>query len=393
MALDNFPYKLLQENIVLLSFHMEVIESLKKTSDFDKIISSNKILSNMPIPDARKEVAKAIYATGRQPEINKNGHSTKEVMGSVGEALTELLIPGNYVAVNNAGYDVDYSGNYIEVKSTITEKVTMSNKQYLTADYLIVHRFNKDTNKHRSSLLVPLDIIHAFKPNRKKSVSISTKTDEWARGFTITLPRIVRFFNMLKTNENHPVKNGFCQFCHSEIVKNNIVDFRALAVSCDNNCVWGFWEERYFYYKYFYSSKSSTPTATTLTKCELENTFHCIYLPESSLHKETTLKEIFIEVSTLRNRCRIYFCPSMRNTKADINVDDIKVLPQFLELLKKLIHPLKTIMEFEVILYEDKVSLMVRGHKGGAKPGFFYGEYPKGEEPDALSDLLKEMDL
>lgn len=392
MAFDNFPYKLFQENIVLSSFHMEVIESLKETNDFDLIISSNKILSKMPIPDARKEVAKAIYATGRQPEINKNGHSTKEVMGSVGEALTELLISGSYVAVNNAGFDVDCSGNYIEVKSTITEKVTMSNKQYLIADYLLIHKFDKVTNKHRLSLLVPLDIIHAYKPQRKNSVSISTKTDVWARGFTITLPRIVRFFNMLKTNDNHPVNNGLCQFCHNEIVKNNIVDFRALAVSCDN-CGWGYWEQRYFYYRYLYSSKSSTPIATTLTKCELKNTYHCIYLPESSLHKETTLKDIFIEVSTLKNRCRIYFCPSLRNTKADMNVDDIKAFPQFFELLKKLILPLKTIMEFEVLLFEEQISLMVRGHKGGVKPGFFYGKYLKGEEPNALAELLKEMNL
>jgi hypothetical protein len=244
---EKLPFELLRSNKQEKPWDSYVAEQSKKIKNFDDIIKGHLDLADMPKVAARKEVAKSIYAIGQQPDLLAQRFDPKPVMGSVGEALTELLLPGDEVSVNNPGYDVNYNGNYIEVKSTIGYRAKLSNVQYQQAHFLIMHRFHRVLGHYYNSYLIPVDVIRLNKPERTSNVTIDVKKDVWARGLTITPDRIVAFFQLVEkfSTENRAFQS--CNECSHKILTVSGISISALADTC-KKCTWKNWEERYAYY-------------------------------------------------------------------------------------------------------------------------------------------------
>ena len=175
--IEKLPFGLLLSNKLEKPWDSYVVGQLEKTKNFDDIIKGHPDLADMPKVAARKEVAKSIYAAGLQPDLLAQRFDAKPVMGSVGEALTELLLPGEEVSVNNPGYDISYNGNYIEVKSTVGYRAKLSNVQYQHSHFLIMHRFHKILGGYYNSYLIPFDVIRLHKPERTSNVTIDVKKD------------------------------------------------------------------------------------------------------------------------------------------------------------------------------------------------------------------------
>jgi len=243
---SGMPFDILTRNKKVQHWDVHVKRCVESEVRFDKIIQGDERLKLMKLPVAWKEVAKSIYALGREPELIGQGFDIKGIMGAAGEALTELLLPGELGAVNSTGYDVIYKGNYIEVKSTVVRKVTMSNPQYRGADYLIMHRFHKETGHYYNTYLVPMNLLRFFKFDRIRSVSVDLAVDVWARALSVTLERLVNFFNVI-TDESPAQTFPACSECHAKIVQNDELRIQALIDVC-KGCGWGSWELRYAYY-------------------------------------------------------------------------------------------------------------------------------------------------
>lgn len=247
ITIEKLPFELLRSNKWEKPWDSYVAEQLKLTGNFDDIIKGHPDLADMPKVAARKEVAKSIYAAGKQPDLLAQRFDPKTVMGSVGEALTELLLPGEEVPVNNPGYDVSYNGNYIEVKSTVGSRVKLSNVQYRQAHFLIMHRFHRELGSYYNSYLIPVDIIRWHKPDKTTNVTVDIRKDVWARELTITPDRIVSFYKLI--NEYAVEGRGFkhCDGCSNKILTTEGINISAITDPC-KNCVWDKWEKRYAYY-------------------------------------------------------------------------------------------------------------------------------------------------
>lgn len=243
---SSLPFGIIARNKTARPWDEYVKNCVEKEVRFDKVIEGNELLKSMKTPVAWKEVAKSIYALGREPELIGQGFDIKSIMGATGEALTELLLPGEQGSVNSTGYDVIYKGNYIEVKSTIVSKVTMSNPQYRGADYLVMHRFHKETGRYYNTYLIPMNLLRFFKPSRVHSVSVDLAVDKWARSLSVTLERLVNFFGVITEVSTSQIFSA-CTECHSQIVRDGEFRIQALADTC-NDCRWGSWELRYAYY-------------------------------------------------------------------------------------------------------------------------------------------------
>lgn len=383
MDFTYIPFDVLIKNKIPQLWDAYIINQLETNENFDEIIKGNDLLSCMAVPAARKEVAKTIYSRGLQPNLIKQKFVIKEVMGSVGEALTELLLPDKDVSVNNSGYDVDYCGNYIEVKSTVVDKALMSNIQYRTANYLIIHKFDKSTGKYCSSLLAPLPLIHSFKPNRDKSVSVSTKTDSWARGLKITLTRILLYFEKDKKVSVEHNKN-ICRRCHSSILVGGKVKIRELAVSC-KGCSWDSWEDRYFYYYY----KFCKETNLSINKTDIFTTVHQFLIVENKEKREISSTSK-VELITKEGGLGLYFCPSLSLTRKP-KKNQMNVVYDFTHLLQYLSEALndgKGIKEFYIHSDNKKVECMVRSYLAPIKPGFYKEEFKLGFEPQFITKSL-----
>ncbi|WP_332767075.1 hypothetical protein [Pseudomonas koreensis] len=240
------PFAFLAKNKRVQPWDEHVRICVKNEVRFDKIIQGDERLRLMKLPVAWKEVAKSIFALGREPELIGQGFDIKGVMGAVGEALTELLLPGEEGTVNSMGHDAIYKGNYIEVKSTVARKVTMSNPQYRGADYLVMHRFHKETGRYYNTYLIPMNLLRFFKFDRVRSVSVDLAVDTWARALSITLERLVIFFKLI-SNESTASNSPACSSCHAKVVRDGVFRIQALVDLCVG-CGWTSWELRYAYY-------------------------------------------------------------------------------------------------------------------------------------------------
>ncbi|WP_348709039.1 hypothetical protein [uncultured Pseudoalteromonas sp.] len=387
MDFTYIPFDVLKKNKIPQLWDAYIINQLETNENFDEIIKGNDLLSRMAVPAARKEIAKTIYSRGLQPNLIKQKFVIKEVMGSVGEALTELLLPDKDVSVNNTGYDVDYCGNYIEVKSTVTDKALMSNIQYRTANYLIVHKFDKSTGKYCSSLLAPLPLIHSFKPKRDKSVSVSTKTDSWARGLKITLTRILLYFEKDKKVSVECNKN-ICRRCHSSILVDGEVKLQKLAVSC-KGCSWENWEDRYFYYYYKFCKERNL----SINETAIFTTIHQFLIVENNEKREISSTSR-VELITKEGGQGLYFCPSLsvtRKPKKQINI--VYDFTHLLQYLSEALNDGKDIREFYIYSDNKKVECMVRSHLAPIKPGFYEEEFALGFEPQFITRSLGIVSL
>ncbi|MFA0074919.1 hypothetical protein [Vibrio cyclitrophicus] len=150
--------------------------------------------------DAIKKVAKILYANGIEPILTREWDSSK-IMGYVGEALTELTVPGKYVAPGNKGFDIDSNGELIEVKTSISTKFSMSKHQYETANFLVTHRFHKDKG-YIDTHFYPMEMVKNYKPlankQKRRTVSVDLITDEWAKKYPISLQALNKFFKYIE---------------------------------------------------------------------------------------------------------------------------------------------------------------------------------------------------
>ncbi|SHF97102.1 hypothetical protein [Vibrio gazogenes] len=391
MISTNIPFDVLTRNKIPKPWDDYVIRELEKTKNFSDIISGHEILSRMATPSARKEVAKTIYSIGEQPDLTKQKFEIKEVMGSVGEELTELLLPDKDVGVNNSGYDVDFCGNYIEVKSTVKEKALMSSIQYLNANYLLVHKFDKDTGQYCSSLLAPLSVVHFFKLDRKKSVSVSTKTDKWARNLKITLHRVILFFyNTRSTSTNRD--SEVCKKCHSSILVNGEVQLGELTNPC-KDCFWKNWESRYqyYYYRYIQQPRLSTDVPrVNSTASSIEN-----LMVIEGKNGRFLNGGITIDANDDGSSLSVYYCPSVL-VKSKARLNQSTVVYDFTELLDYLSEALddqKIIKEFSITIDSKAIECMIRSNMAPIKPGFYNRKFKLAQEPDFLKKSIKLIKL
>ena len=366
------PFDILNKNKIPKSWDVYVAEKIKVTKNFSEIIGGHECLSQLPKPLARKEVAKVIYSLGLQPNLLSQKFEIKDVMGSVGEALTELLLPDIDVGVNNTGYDVEYCGNYIEVKSTITDKALLSNVQYRKANYLIVHKFNKDSGLFSSSSLVPLELLTAFKPNRTKSVSVSTKTDEWARGLKITLVRILKYFeNKRKFN----ISEIICEKCHPIITINGGVDMKKLSVPC-KGCCWGDWETRYAYYTIKLNQSDEWP------KISNKRDYKFLVI-ETDNCKRSISRQAPIRLISKEYGFGLHFWDSAFPVNQSFS-SKCKIVYDFSEIMEYMQQALNVeedIREFEIYIKGNTVHCMIRSNLAPISPGFYSHEFKIGCEP------------
>ncbi|EKO3386804.1 hypothetical protein OMA36_003096 [Vibrio fluvialis] len=374
------PFDLLIKNRISREWDDHVIKKLETTEEFDAIIDSHDLLSKMAKPMARKEIAKVIFSTGKEPNLLAQKFAIKEILGSVGEALTELLLPGDDVEVNNKGYDVNYCGNYIEVKSTITEKAKMSSVQYETADYLIVHKYEKNSGKYNVSLLVPLKVLHEFKPNRSNTVSVSTKTDEWSRSLYITLNRIHDFFQIENNVNNHET----CNKCHGYIENNGVVSFRALVEPC-YECKFKYWELRYLYYINKYHNKNVT----------IKNNYLIDMKSKFIVNNENKLcnSELRVRIFSRDGRLGVHFCPSLYLVRSCYYLGDFNCCDEFINFITKKVRHHKKIREFLIYTQDGFVHFMVRSNLAPIFPGFIEEKYLIGDEPIEIRDFMKELGI
>ncbi|EGR0923794.1 hypothetical protein EIB96_14305 [Vibrio parahaemolyticus] len=245
---DRIPFDIIRHNHKIQYFDQEILNLYVKDGlGIEDIARKYQYLSDFNIVDAIKMIAKIIYASGRQPDLSREWDSPK-IMGYVGEALTELIVPGESVPPSNKGYDIDTHGNYIEVKSTVVTKVTMSNAQYKMSDFLISHTFHKKDG-YVCSYLYPMDFIYYYKPNRKHSVSVDLENDSWAKNYQIDLIGMYKFFYQI---ERYIVDNVFyqvvCNRCLDQcryIENQKIIRLVFSCQDCKNLANLSTWYERY----------------------------------------------------------------------------------------------------------------------------------------------------
>ena len=391
MRFNEIPFETLKRNKVPKPWDLYVIEKIRFTENFDKIIEGHGLLKSMAMPAARKEVAKSIYSNNREPNLLDQKFKIKEVMGSVGEALTELLLPGIDVSVNNGGFDVNFCGNYIEVKSTVEQKVTLSNIQYEIADYLIVHKFHKETGKYYSSLLVPLFVLRAFKPDRNRSVSVSTQTDVWARGLNITLERIVAYFYSLK-NIHVGCTMSPCTKCHPVIMAQGKLDVKYLTLTC-KGCAWENWESRCIYYISKYLKHSRPKSIENIDRDSgFSNYYFCVIERDG---KRSISNAAPIRVISSGSKFGIHYCPSMYPTRKAQHKETFVVydFTKIMTFMKGILDNNEKIMEFEVSIESEKVKCMVRSNLAPLKPGYYSETHQIAIAPDLVKKAAREITL
>lgn len=317
---STLPFHIFLKNKPIKPWDDYIKESIAETKSFEELIEGNVFLRNLKKPNAWKEVAKTFFALGVEPGLIGQGFDINSIMGSVGEALTELLLPGDEIPINNKGHDISYKGNYIEVKSTVTKKVTMSNSQYRQSDYLIMHRFHKKTGYYNKTYLIPIRVLSDYKPNREHSVSVDLEVDKWARNLFITPERLIEFFK--KITESPELKeNKVCVECHARVVQQGLFDIRNLVESCVN-CDCLLWEQRYAHYERLFFAPHTKAIRHHVTRSERDQKdlehhkssnwyFSRTLNPEG---KSTLLKTLPAELAVSDNLISVHFCPSAYNT-------------------------------------------------------------------------------
>lgn len=309
---SKLPFHVFLKNKPIKPWDDYIKKNIAEKKTFEDLIEGNIFLRALKKPDAWKEVAKAFFALGVEPELIGQGFDINSIMGSVGEALTELLLPGDDTPINNKGHDISHKGNYIEVKSTVTKKVKMSNAQYRQADYLIMHRFYKSTGYYYSSYLIPIRVLHNYKPNREQSVSVDLEVDKWARNLIITPQRLIAFFDRI-TDFSTLEQKAPCLECRTKILQQDVPDLKVLVESCVC-CDCLHWEQRYAHYERSIFSSHSKALRHAVTRTERDKKtleehkssdwyFSFTSNPNigKSLPAQITIDEDFIS---------IHFCPS-----------------------------------------------------------------------------------
>lgn len=366
---SKLPFHIFLKNKPTKPWDDYIKKNIVEIKTFDELIEGNIFLRNLKKPDAWKEVAKTLLALGIEPALIGQGFDINSIMGSVGEALTELLLPGDDIPINNKGHDINHKGNYIEVKSTVTKKVKMSNAQYRQADYLIMHRYHKKSGNYYNSYLIPIRVLQNYKPNRENSVSVDLEVDKWARNLIITPQRLIAFFDRI-TDSSTLESNAPCLACHTKVILRGEPDLKMLVESCVF-CDCLLWEQRYAQYeRSFYAShsKASSHAATSTERDQKTLTEHKLSNWQFSRTSNTDGNHILIKsvpahFTVTDNLISIHFCPShysiSKPTRDAVNVGgNFYDLYRLLQLYNQ--RENMPVREFFISLSQGNLALSVR---------------------------------
>lgn len=199
--IERLPIWLLERNHSYSEYDESILTAYNEESQsIEEIALANSQFLGNNQTDAIKKVAKILYANGIEPILKREWDSSK-IMGYVGEALTELIVPGDYVAPGNKGFDIDSNGELIEVKTSISTKFSMSKHQYETANFLVTHRFHKERG-YIDTHFYPMEIVKYYKPlagkKKRRTVSVDLVTDKWAKNYSISLKSLSKFFKYIE---------------------------------------------------------------------------------------------------------------------------------------------------------------------------------------------------
>ncbi|MCX9480303.1 hypothetical protein [Vibrio cholerae] len=254
---SKLPFRKLKKNLVASAVEKAILDSFNKDERYHYIKKSVPELKSLSIPVAYKKISKVLYANEIEPPISKQGHESSTVLGSTGEALTELILPPREeLPVNNRGYDLDHDNALIEIKATVAESVALSNVQYYTAQYLVIHVYEKFSDKHRFAYLIPLKILRAIKGRKLGNVSINLFKENWVDFFKVTFVRLSQFFQVrrmyLDGNYNSLVKYRYRSLLDREVVSRGV--YVTSLFNHYEKCGSWKWERRYAYYEYYHNS-------------------------------------------------------------------------------------------------------------------------------------------
>lgn len=244
----------MKKNLIASAVEKAILDNFQKDNRYHVIKKSVPSLDLQTKPKAYKEISKVLYVNEIKPPISKQGHDTKTVLGATGEALTELILPPIHeLDTNNRGYDLEHDDSKIEIKSTVEDRVSLSNVQYATADYLVIHIYDKYSDDYRFSYLIPLKILQVIKGFRQGNVTINLYKETWVEFFKVTLIRLNQFFRVrrmyLDQNTNTLMELRYSNILDSAIMPSG-VHIRALFTSYMRCGSWK-WERRYAYYEYY----------------------------------------------------------------------------------------------------------------------------------------------
>ncbi|WP_332405635.1 hypothetical protein [Vibrio metschnikovii] len=274
--IERIPKNIIEINYRPTDYDEDILlEYQKNNKSIEKIASEYKKVLNIGLIDSIKTIAKVLYASGVEPQLYREWDSSK-IMGYVGEALTELIVPGEYVAPGNTGFDINFNGELVEVKTSIKAKVSMRKVQYKTASFLVAHRFHKNRG-YLSTHFYPMEIVQFYKPllNRKRNVvSVDSEKDSWASKYEISLNSLSKFFMCvdayLREEKFHQI---VCDNCLNGCDKFSLKQLESKVFECKKCKHKGtsHWSDRYcnFYIKrkanLIYRVKTQTGEAPKVT--------------------------------------------------------------------------------------------------------------------------------
>ncbi|MFB1070319.1 hypothetical protein ACEUKD_09005 [Vibrio diabolicus] len=199
--IDKTTFKLLSQSHTCSDIDDFIIQKYQKDNlSLKDIAETYPNLLGSRIIDAIKKVAKILLANNIEPDLSREWASDK-VMGWVGESLTELIIPGDYVKPGNPGFDIKFNDELIEIKTSVETKFSLSKKQYETANFLVTHRFHVKSG-YIDSYFYPLEIVKMYKPlagsKKRQTASVDLVTDEWSPKYKISLASLSKFFKLIE---------------------------------------------------------------------------------------------------------------------------------------------------------------------------------------------------
>nr|WP_306288039.1 hypothetical protein [Pseudoalteromonas sp. WY3] len=253
--MSQLPSRLFRKNRVAKAVDEVILSAYKKDLRYNFIKKDVPLLATKTKPAAFKEISKVLYVNDITPPVSKQGHDAKTVLGATGEALTELLFAEKPdLDSNNRGFDLKIDASLVEVKSTVEDKVSLSNVQYEKSDYLIIHIFHKYRDLYLFSYLVPMRILREIKGDKNGRVSINIYKEKWVEKFKITPIRIAQYFKIRERYITGKTR-ALVHVANRDVLDKKIihasVHVQAIFEMYSSFNAWK-WEINFVYYEYFY---------------------------------------------------------------------------------------------------------------------------------------------
>ncbi|ENJ2051614.1 hypothetical protein AB0613_004520 [Vibrio parahaemolyticus] len=255
--MEKIPFRWISLNNTISVEDKSIFTVFETETSYHSIIKKIPSLQQERQPIAFKKISRAIYLHGSNPPISKQGHDTKQVLGATGEALTELILSHDKVKINNPGYDLSVKGSLLEVKSTVEESVSMSDVQFETANYLIIHVYHKYNDEYQTCYLIPMIILRAIKGYKRKAgrrVTVNIYKEKWVGLFKLSPIRVAQYFkvrNLYVNDQANSVVQVRARAVLDKKIKNYSVHIKDVFEMYSEFNSWK-WEMHFAYYEYFY---------------------------------------------------------------------------------------------------------------------------------------------